>query len=442
MMKKHNSTDLLLLHLVALMLVIILITHIGITPWLSIFFSLLITILFCLQLRRLLIRPYQHLKEMLDNVISSESGLAVEPGNLHEYEEIVAAIQRMLNRLQANLEHLAGHREELRLIANSIEEIVWTQRLDGSIEWMNQLFHTVFRTTEKDRGKPYWEVINEPAVLSFMRAFIEEETPRMLEINTGEHYFLITGSLNKDADRIVFIMQNIDLIRQTEKMKKDFMVNVAHELRTPLTAIKGFSHALEENADPQSSRYIRIIQRHTDRMINMISDFQILAKLERMPELDYQLINLDTFFQNILAMYQQQLEEHKLTITTCLDPGLPKLTVDPFKFEQIFINLIDNAIQHTQEGGITINSHADGRNMIFEVSDTGTGIEKEHLSRVFERFYVADSARNKAFSGSGLGLAIVKHTVLLHRGNITVDSVVGHGTTFTITIPLNPGSES
>lgn len=436
-MKQLRIADILLLHLIVLTALIIIINQIGLSVWLSILMSFILTGIDAMLLGKRLTKPNLLLTKKIDDVTSGDSILKLDTKTEKEYQAMTDSLNRLMERWQDSLVHLSSHREELRLIANSIEEVLWTQRLDGKIEWMNPLFHIVFGTKEEDKGKSYWELIREPNVLSFIRDFMQNDNPRMLEINVDEQHYLITGTTNKEADRVVFIMQNIDLIRQTEKMKKDFMVNVAHELRTPLTAIKGFSAALEEDATETSLHYIKIIQRHTDRMINMISDFQTLAKLERMPELDLQEINLETFFNNIIAMYQPIMQDNNLTISTVIGKNANRITVDPFKFEQVFINLIDNAIQYTTEGGININTHVSKNDLVISVTDTGIGMEKSHLPRVFERFYVADSSRNKAVSGTGLGLAIVKHTVLLHRGTISVESNPGEGTTFTITIPTN-----
>lgn len=336
---------------------------------------------------------------------------------------------------QHNIQHLTAHREELRMVANSVEDAMWALQPKGSIEWMNPAFLTIFHATEDQRYQHYQEVIKSASVLDFIGEFISHRRERMLELVVEDQYFLITGSYNHAAERFVFIMQNIDIIRQTERMKRDFMVNVAHELRTPLTAIKGFTLALEEDFSPDNKRYLKIIKNHTDRLIQLISDFQTLAKLERMPALDIQPIDLQVFMDNILAMYQPTIAQEGLELIYRQQTRQIMVNVDPFKFEQIFINLIDNALHYTSSGNITITARQENEQLRMTVSDTGSGIPAEHLPRIFERFYVADPSRNKKSSGTGLGLAIVKHAVKLHHGNITVSSHPGQGTTFTLSFP-------
>jgi two-component system, OmpR family, phosphate regulon sensor histidine kinase PhoR len=337
---------------------------------------------------------------------------------------------------QLNYKHLNAHREELRMVANNIEDPMWSLKPNGVIEWMNPAFLAIFNASEDQRYKHYNEVIKAKTVLDFIKSFISKQGERMSEIVVEDHYYLITGSHNQDAERFVFIMQNINIIRQTERMKKDFMVNVAHELRTPLTAIKGFTLALEEDFSPNNKRFLRIIKNHTERLIKLISDFQTLARMERMPELDVQAINLRTFMDNIVDMYHHTIDQEGLYLKYQQEPDYISIEVDPFKFEQIFINLIDNALHYTNTGGIGITSKATDTELKVTVNDTGTGISQEHLPRIFERFYVADPSRNKKISGTGLGLAIVKHTVRLHHGTIEVTSEPDIGTCFSMVFPL------
>lgn len=334
-----------------------------------------------------------------------------------------------------NYQHLNVHREELRMVANTIEDAMWSIKPNGTIEWMNPAFLSIFNASEDQRYKNYTEVIKVPVVRQFIRDFMQNQEERMSEVTFDDQYYLITGSINPNAERIVFIMQNINLIRQTEKMKKDFMVNVAHELRTPLTAIKGFTLALEEDFTIDNKRYLKIIKNHTDRLINMISDLQTLAKLERMPELDIQEIDLRIFMENIMDMYVPSIQKAGLYLKYTQYPEDILVSVDPFKFEQIFVNLIDNALHYTDNGGFSISAIKTDSDLTIEVADTGSGISIEHISRIFERFYVADPSRNKKISGTGLGLAIVKHAVLLHHGSINVLSEPNKGTRFTMIFP-------
>jgi two-component system phosphate regulon sensor histidine kinase PhoR len=169
----------------------------------------------------------------------------------------------------------------------------------------------------------------------------------------------------------------------------------------------------------------------------LIQDLQNIIRLENSSSIDIQLINLNTFFENISMIVQPLLEEKGLQITLDIDPQLTHFSADPFKFEQIFINLVENSLRYADSGEITIRTLASPNTLTIEVCDQGSGIAAEHLPRIFERFYVADPSRNRSNGGTGLGLAIVKHIVLLHLGTIEVDSELGKGTCFRMHFPCN-----
>ncbi|HQO77562.1 MAG TPA: ATP-binding protein, partial [Thermodesulfobacteriota bacterium] len=137
---------------------------------------------------------------------------------------------------------------------------------------------------------------------------------------------------------------------------------------------------------------------------------------------------------------QRREVEKNLAFTSRIDPDLPVIQGDAFRLEQMLINLIDNAIKYTEKGSITLSLSRKEDRVEIVVEDTGIGIPSEHLSRIFERFYVVDKSRSRKAGGTGLGLSIVKHIVLLHKGTIRVDSIAGVGTTFIISLPINPAT--
>jgi len=135
-------------------------------------------------------------------------------------------------------------------------------------------------------------------------------------------------------------------------------------------------------------------------------------------------------------IFEPRLKEKGLSLTINADQSLPDVMADAFKLEQVFVNLLDNAIKYTETGGITVSLLQRNGHVLIEIQDTGIGIPREHLPRIFERFYVVDSSRSRKLGGTGLGLSIVKHIVLLHHGTIEVQSNSGAGTTFLITLPI------
>jgi two-component system phosphate regulon sensor histidine kinase PhoR len=220
-----------------------------------------------------------------------------------------------------------------------------------------------------------------------------------------------------------------------EIMKKDFVRNVSHELRTPLTSIKGYVETMADEVDDQYKAYLEVIKRNTDRLIHIVNDLLTLSQLEHEGSLQRETVDVREFMQAVERVFVHRLHDTNLQLAVTIPPEVTQLHVDRFKLEQVFINLIDNAIKYSESGDINITFSRGKVLTRISISDTGQGIEPQHLSRLFERFYVVDKSRSRKLGGTGLGLSIVKHIIALHRGTIDVQSTVGSGTTFTITLP-------
>jgi two-component system phosphate regulon sensor histidine kinase PhoR len=219
-------------------------------------------------------------------------------------------------------------------------------------------------------------------------------------------------------------------------MKKDFVDSVSHELNTPLTAIKGFVETLEEEADEAQRGYLDIIKRNTDRLINIVQDLLALSELEEKTlELQREPVDIRRLLENILQIFKQPLQNKNLKLEFVADAGPAKVMGDPFKLEQLFVNLIDNAVKYTEEGKIKVEIRREDGVLVVDVEDSGIGIPEDQQKRIFERFYVIDKSRSKKVGGTGLGLSIVKHIAQSHEADIDVMSKPGKGTTFRITFP-------
>jgi two-component system phosphate regulon sensor histidine kinase PhoR len=236
-------------------------------------------------------------------------------------------------------------------------------------------------------------------------------------------------------DKIVINLRDITDIRNLEKIKRDFVVNVSHELRTPLTAIKGYLETIRVKGDDR--HYLEIVKRHTDRLIRIVEDLLTLSELEEKGiRLENEDVDLKAIVENVVKMFEQKIKEKELGIKIIVEDDLPLVTGDSFKLEQVFINIIDNAIKYTDKGEVIITLRREDGYVRAEVKDTGIGIPEKHLSRIFERFYTVDKSHSRRLGGTGLGLSIVKHIVSLHGGRVDVSSKPGGGTVIGFEIPI------
>lgn len=381
-------------------------------------------------------RDFQRLGQYLQDI-----GPRVRPGalpalELEEFEDLARQLDSAQERLETTLRRLEINREELRLVLSLIGDALWVQNYDGELKWGNEPFRALFTAFDPEKKQKYWEVIRDLDLLNALESLEDRPEQQLADVQLNGHAYLLSASRDDQTRRRVCILHDIETIRQTHQMKKDFIVNLAHELRTPLTAIKGFTEAMQAHPGQDHARQLRIIHNHTQRLIHLIQDLEQLIRLESVSGLETQDISLETFFDNVRLILEPEVLAKNLYLRIEVDRSAQRLVCDPFRLEQVFINLIQNSLRYTDSGGITIRAATEADSVCFEVADTGRGIAEKYLLRIFERFFVADPSRNKMLSGTGLGLAIVKHIVQLHRGSISVASKRGQGTAFRILIPL------
>lgn len=260
---------------------------------------------------------------------------------------------------------------------------------------------------------------------------------KKVEIKSKDELGELAKSLNIMADEL---QQKIQNLKHMDRIRTDFVANVSHELRTPLTSIKGYVETLVDGGidDRESTlRFISIIKKHVDRLENIISDLLRLSELElRKDSIEKTEFNLNTLLNEVALSFGHALASKQQNLNVQTQGCDFQIKADSDKIEQVFVNLIDNAIKYTKRGGqINVSLCAQGAEITATVQDNGIGIPKEHLSRVFERFYRIDKARSRKLGGTGLGLGIAKHIVLAHNGKIYIESEVGKGTKVFVTLP-------
>ena len=231
---------------------------------------------------------------------------------------------------------------------------------------------------------------------------------------------------------------DITRTERLELVRQEFLSNVSHELRTPLTAIIAFVETLETGAkeDPEScQRFLSIIRKNASRMHELIDDILELTAIEGgNVQLRAVPVDLHALVDEICASLAAKASAQNVTLSNNVPAGVT-VYADSRRLEQMLTNLIDNGIKFSRESGAVTISYQSGERDRIVVADNGDGIPAQHLDRLFERFYRVDRARAREMGGTGLGLAIVKHLALLHGGEVTVESELGKGSTFTIHLP-------
>jgi two-component system phosphate regulon sensor histidine kinase PhoR len=406
----------------------------------------IIIILFVLSLigaflfSRSLTQPIKKLKFASENIAAGEFDTRVILKNRDELKDLAEGFNFMSERIDYLFSEMSRQKEELNSILSSIEDGLLAIDKQGKILFGNKIFRDIF-DVENIEGKFYWEMLRDREFNGFIKVVQQEKKGKAQEVEKDGRIYLCRALMLSLREEIVISLHDLTEMRRVEQIKKDFVSNVSHELRTPLTAIKGYVETLKDESDDRCQNYIEVIDRHTNRLINIVKDLLLISELEEEEtHLEFERIELDVMINNILKIFVQKMKHKNLTAQVHCDVDFPAIQGDPFRLEQMLINIIDNAVNHTDNGKIDIFLKREGTDSVsISIQDSGMGIPKEHLSRIFERFYVVNKSRSRKLGGTGLGLSIVKHIVLIHNGEVKVESVLGKGTTFTIILPENPG---
>lgn len=259
-----------------------------------------------------------------------------------------------------------------------------------------------------------------------------------MAINFNNRYFTLFGDKIIYHDKPILLLTFIDIteIKKTEKMKADFTANVSHELKTPITVLKGYIETLEDELPSDKYPIIKIMKRHIERLSNLVSDVLLLSRLDAKVPLEKEYFNLKELITNAVETFNNDIKEKNINFKILVDDDIFYYG-DNFLIFQAIINLVSNAVKYTSYNGlIEIKSTLQKDIIILTIKDTGPGIPKEYHEKIFQRFFVIDKSRSRQLGGTGLGLSIVKHIIELHNGRIDVESELGKGTTFIITLPL------
>ncbi len=238
------------------------------------------------------------------------------------------------------------------------------------------------------------------------------------------------------------VFHDLTRIKVLESMRKDFVANVSHELRTPLSIIGGYIETmLDDNLEDVEAgrKFLRIMNRHTERLHLLVEDLLTISKLEsQQVGLDFSLTRLQLCAQRVVEQLEPSLASKNLSVRIDFPPDFPLVEMDARRIDQVFFNLLDNAVKHGGKGDapIEITGVVEGNEASITIRDHGPGIAAKDQPHIFERFYRVDEARSREVGGTGLGLSIVKHVVQAHGGHVEVTSKRGEGAVFLVRLPL------
>jgi two-component system phosphate regulon sensor histidine kinase PhoR len=386
---------------------------------------------------RSLSEPIRSMAGVTRRVKEGDFAARVAPSSIRELSVLSADVNAMIARTSELVETLSAENAGREAILRSIHEGLAVVDGNGKLISANQSFSVMACGGDPLRPELPAEHVASREFRDFIAGTLRGEVTSG-RVECGGKVFSASYAPVQGSDRSVFTFSDITELDALVRIKRDFAANVSHELRTPLTSIKGYAETLLEDAAGAEKGYAETILRNTDRLIRLVDDVRILSEFEHPDRmLELRPVDIVQVVAEMAAPYRRQAESKGLDFVVELDEGLPVLHADRFGVEQVLANLLENAIRYTSSGSVTLRVGVRARLLTMVISDTGAGIDTEHLGRIFERFYVVDRARSRERGGTGLGLSIVKHIMTLHGGWVRVTSTPGAGSMFTVAFPLD-----
>jgi two-component system, OmpR family, phosphate regulon sensor histidine kinase PhoR len=383
-----------------------------------------------------------------------------------ELGELGKNITEMAHELHEKLKLSEEGKQKIEAILRNMSDGLILSDTKGTILLSNEAVSRLFNVASGIEGKTIMETLRRAELMDMIEHVVmsRERISREIEVTYPKDLHLMvtaapfyTHRKEDELSGIVLTFHDITRLKRLEEIRKDFVANVSHEIKTPITAIKGFTETLLEGAidDRENAhKFLETIKNNSERLNALVTDLLTLSRIELGDIVIQQdVVNLDDVIDTVFTILAEKAQEKRLYLKKTIAPDIRDFKADKDRLIQILLNLVDNGIKFTEQGGITIQvkseklkvksaeeheaiSSTSGREpftaVVISVEDTGIGIPKKHLSRLGERFYRVDRARSRELGGTGLGLAIVKHLVKAHGWEMEIESTEGRGTTVRI----------
>jgi len=414
--------------------------------------------LLSLYCARRISRPLEEMKRGAEKLTQGRIDQLVKINSEHmsvEMAGLAGSINQMAEQINRRIRIIIQQRNELEAVFSSMADSVVAIDADKKIIRMNQAATQLFALpSEVVKGKAVQGIIRNAYLLEmidFTLAHNSQQEQKVTLFNGTDPILLQTHAVPlRDEDNrsmgVLLVMNDLTKLNRLENIRQDFVANVSHELKTPITAIKGYVETLLDGAiddRDNARRFLQIVVRQANRLDAIVDDLLTLSRIEDRADKNEIVLAagaVGPVLEGALQTCSVHADEKSILVRIECDREL-SAPINPPLLEQAVINLLTNAIAYSPQGSLITLGCAGSKNTRGEewvhlsVSDNGPGIAKEHLPRLFERFYRCDKARSRDQGGTGLGLAIVKHIAQAHNGTVEVESVLGRGATFTITLP-------
>ena len=409
----------------------------------------LLAALVCYLASRHLTAPLHHMERVVDGFARGDLTRRIPAIGSAEVVRLADAMNRMAAQLDEHIRTVVQQRNEQRAVFASMTEGVIALDPAQRLIHLNAAARRLLQAVpDKVRGRTIQEVVRNPDLNQFVaRTFAApDRVEGDIVLRAGEDVFLQAhGSVLRDETGVaigaLIVLNDVTRLRKLENVRREFVANVSHELKTPITSIRGFAETLLDGAldQPQEARrFVGIIAEQSLRLESIINDILELSRVEH----DAERFQVPLESGDVVPVLQAAvraaapLASGRRIAVRLAGAEHAAARIAPALLERAVVNLLDNAIKFSEPGkSVEVVCEDSPAGILIHVKDQGCGIAKEHLPRLFERFYRVDKGRSRKLGGTGLGLAIVKHIALAHGGSVSVESEPGLGSTFTIRLP-------
>ena len=415
---------------------------------LIIILSMIVAFIFSMKV----ISPIQEIEAFTDKIRKGDVSGMLMIDSRDEIGQLSKNINDMVAELQEKIRVANEEKWKLRAAFASMAEGVMVLDSQNRIEGLNKgMAEMIGREYADIVGKTPIEAFRNIALQDALNRFrqageivleeitLGDENPMILDVNISA-----VKSLPGQDPKTMIVFHNVTRLKKLEQVRADFVANVTHEIKTPLTAIIGFVETLQQGAiddRAKAQKFLLTIHENAQRLNRLVDDLLTLSSIELgETKLHLEGLALEDVFETALTLISPRAALKNVRIQRDVQPGLPMVRADRDRLVQILVNVLDNAVKFTPEGGsvsITASPEVQG-SVVIKITDTGIGISKSELPRLGERFYRIDKTRSREMGGTGLGLSIVKHLMKAHEGSMEIESTLGKGTTVSLHFPVSP----
>ena len=396
------------------------------------------------------VAPWRQIERLVRQIDGSERPRTFLVDGGPEPQRVGLALENIFARQQELGRQIAGRESGTQTILRAMQDGLLVVDKNLRITLVNQAFRKLFGLPEISLATPLLDVVRDATVDRLIEETLRTGKAMQSELNLADSKTnserdveISAVPIKDDADLTtgaVILFHDITQLKQTDKVRRDFVANVSHELRTPLSILRGYIETLLDNpqtSHEELSRILQVMERHSKRLGLLVDDLLSLAQLEsRDTDLQLSDVQLAELFESVLRDWGKKLAEKQLKVVVDLSPDARTIRADETRLQEVVYNLLDNAVKYSRENGeVRLRAAQRGPEIVLSVADNGIGIGKNDLPRIFERFYRVDKARSRELGGTGLGLAIVKHIAQLHGGRVEAESKLGRGTTIRVILP-------